>query len=66
MEAYSPVRQQDFVELPGEPSDAAAPPVAGVYDAEVARSEENILRWMSYLPEDCIRTMILMGWDLTT
>jgi len=46
MEAYSPVRQQDFVELPGEPSDAAAPPVAGVYDAEVARSEENILRWM--------------------
>jgi hypothetical protein len=24
------------------------------------------LRWMSYLPEDCIRTMIAMGWDVTT
>jgi hypothetical protein len=24
------------------------------------------LRWMSYLPEDCIRTMVLMGWDITT
>jgi hypothetical protein len=24
------------------------------------------LRWMSYLPDECIRTMILMGWDVTT
>ena len=34
--------------------------------ADIAHSEENILRWMSYLPEDCIRTMVLMGWDITT
>jgi hypothetical protein len=32
----------------------------------MAHSEENILRWMEYLPDDCIRTMILMGWDITT
>jgi hypothetical protein len=66
MDANSLVQQHDFVELLGEPSDAAAPLVAAVYDADTARSEENILQWMSYLPEDCIRTMIVMGWDLTT
>ena len=35
-------------------------------DTDIARSEENILQWMAYLPEDCIRTMIQMGWDVTT
>jgi hypothetical protein len=35
-------------------------------DADIARSEKNVLRWMAYLPEDCIRTMIQMGWDVTT
>jgi hypothetical protein len=35
-------------------------------DVDTARSEENILQWMSYLPEDCVRTMIAMGWDVTT
>jgi hypothetical protein len=46
---------------------AAAPPPDGTEDAaEVVRSENNILRWMEYLPEDCIRTMIEMGWDVST
>ena len=66
METYTLVSERDFVELFGEPSDAAAPVEASAKDAEVARSEENILQWMSYLPEDCIRTMIDMGWDVTT
>jgi hypothetical protein len=35
-------------------------------NADIARSEENILKWMSYLPDDCIRTMVLMGWDIST
>jgi hypothetical protein len=35
-------------------------------DADIARSEKNILQWMTYLPDDCIRMMILMGWDITT
>jgi hypothetical protein len=34
--------------------------------ADVARSDSNVLQWMSYLPEDCINTMIAMGWDVTT
>jgi hypothetical protein len=66
MDAYTLVPEQVFVELFGEPSDAAAPLEAWANDAEIARSEENILQWMSYLPEDCIRTMIQMGWDVTT
>ena len=57
---------QHFVELLGEPSEAAAPVEVHVNEDDVARSEENILQWMSYLPEDCIRTMIEMGWDVTT
>ena len=66
METYSNVPQRVFAELFGEQSDVAAPVEACVNDAEVARSEENILQWMAYLPEDCIRTMIAMGWDVTT
>jgi hypothetical protein len=58
--------QDVFLELPRESSDAAAPiGVQAIYD-DVARSEENILRWMAYLPEDCVKTMIEMGWDITT
>jgi hypothetical protein len=60
------VLQQDFVNLFAESSDAEAPAEARGNDADIARSEDNILRWMSYLPEDCIRSMIHMGWDLTT
>jgi hypothetical protein len=35
-------------------------------EATFARSEENILRWMEYLPDDCICRMIEMKWDITT
>ena len=66
MDTYTLVPLRVFEELFGEPSDAAAAAEARANDAEIARSEENILRWMSYLPEDCIRTMIQMGWDITT
>ena len=34
--------------------------------ASIAHSEANILRWMEYLPEDCIARMILLKWDITT
>ena len=32
--------------------------------ADAKRSVENILRWNSYLPVDCVRTMVRMGWGL--
>jgi hypothetical protein len=65
MDTYTQVPQRVFVELPEELSETASL-IDLEDDADVARSESNILRWMAYLPEDCIRTMIQMGWDLTT
>jgi hypothetical protein len=32
----------------------------------VGRSTENIADWTSYLPADCIETMVSLGWDHTT
>lgn len=66
MEANTHVLQRVFVKLPMESSDIASPIDVRVSDADVVRSENNILQWMSYLPEDCIKAMIAMGWDLTT
>jgi hypothetical protein len=33
---------------------------------ERLRSIENIGLWTSYLPYDCVDTMIQLGWDRTT
>jgi hypothetical protein len=59
-------RSQSFIEMPKECLSRASPTIQCESDADIARSEENILQWMSYLPDECIRTMILMGWDVTT
>jgi hypothetical protein len=34
--------------------------------AYAKRSVQNILQWNSYLPPDCVKTMVRMGWDYTT
>jgi hypothetical protein len=34
--------------------------------SHAARSANNILQWTAFLPEDCVKTMIRMGWDVTT
>jgi hypothetical protein len=57
---------KNFVELPWEPSDAAVSIEVPANEADTARSDRNMVQWMSYLPEDCIRSMIAMGWDVTT
>ncbi|HME40370.1 MAG TPA: hypothetical protein VKG63_15545 [Steroidobacteraceae bacterium] len=60
-------QQQIFVELRTEPSPAADAVVKAASDAaDRARSEENILKWKSYLPADCVESMIAMGWDVST
>jgi hypothetical protein len=33
---------------------------------DIERSERNIRLWSSYLPPECVETMIRMGWDKTT
>jgi hypothetical protein len=55
-----------FAEIPWEPSDAAVSIDLRTSEADAARSDQNMLRWMAYLPADCIRTMMAMGWDVTT
>jgi hypothetical protein len=66
METQAHARWQPFIEMPKECSSRASPTIQCESVADIARSEENILGWMSYLPDECIRTMILMGWDVTT
>jgi hypothetical protein len=64
MDTYTQVPQRVFIDLLKGLSAPSSMDVQN--DADVARSERNVLQWMEYLPEDCIRTMIQMGWDVTT
>jgi hypothetical protein len=65
MDTNTQVLQRFFFEDSPDSPDAALP-IQAQADDEIRRSEDNILRWMAYLPEDCIRTMIAMGWDIST
>jgi hypothetical protein len=40
-------------------------PLLGDADA-IRHSESNISQWMMYLPGDCIKRMVKLGWDVTT
>lgn len=63
MDTNTQILQRGFLAFPMELSDTDL-----MLDmrTDLARSENNILQWMAYLPEDCIKTMIQMGWDTTT
>ncbi len=39
---------------------------ARVHEPYLDHSARNIASWKSYLPEDCVITMVRMGWDRTT
>ncbi len=65
MDATTQVLQRFFFEASSDSSDVVSP-VKARADDDIRRSEDNILQWMAYLPEDCIRTMIIMGWDIST
>jgi hypothetical protein len=66
MQTDTQVQPQVFMGLAAELWDTVAPAGVEVSNADVVHSEENILRWMAYLPQDCIEAMIRMGWDVTT
>jgi hypothetical protein len=34
--------------------------------ARMARAAENVARWKTYLPEDCVRAMMNAGWHWST
>jgi hypothetical protein len=66
MNVQAHLQRRPLIEMQSESLAIVARADARESAAVMAHSEENILRWMSYLPEDCIRTMVLMGWDITT
>jgi hypothetical protein len=68
MKAQSQSQQQEFAESPPESPDAFQAPAAPVamQACDAVRSEKNIAEWLSYLPADCVKTMISMGWDVST
>jgi hypothetical protein len=35
-------------------------------EPEPSRSAKNVLIWQSYLPRDCVESMVNMGWDRST
>ncbi len=64
MDTCTQIPQRVFIDLLEDLT--ASSSMDGPTDADVARSERNILNWMAFLPEDCIKTMIRMGWDVST
>jgi hypothetical protein len=46
-------------------ADAATESTERTSSGDNERSAGNIQTWRAYLPEDCIGTMIKMGWDRT-
>lgn len=66
METSTPSQQGSLIDLPVEPFDTTTLIDVQPDDNDTARSKDNLLQWMSYLPEDCIKAMIAMGWDVTT
>jgi hypothetical protein len=64
MNAHS--QRRPLIEMQLQSLSIAARADARETATDIARSESNIMQWMSYLPEECIRTMVLMGWDIST
>jgi hypothetical protein len=67
MDTNAQVKERVFTEPSTESLDVASTINPRLDDADTVRhSEGNILKWMKYLPEDCIHRMIEMEWDITT
>jgi predicted anti-sigma-YlaC factor YlaD len=64
MEADTHV-QRAFPASAQEPS-IVVPPEEKTIEADTIRAKNNILQWAEYLPQDCVKKMIEMGWDETT
>lgn len=65
MPAAAKVKESVYPLLPGS-IHGQAPARTPSRAAGIARSAKNILEWNSYLPLDCVKTMVRMGWDRTT
>jgi hypothetical protein len=52
--------------LQGHVSNAGAEIAGKPGTADSPRAVGNVQLWDSYLPADCVSTMVRMGWDKTT
>ena len=55
-----------YEQLQDDPSGTITPIGWDPDEDDATRSRKNILQWRSFLPKDCVDTMIRMGWDFTT
>ena len=60
------IAQRDAFAETGE-AESVTEQIAALFKAlEPAHSAQNIGLWKSYLPNDCVKSMIDMGWDHST
>ena len=60
------MQQKGFVGIHGEARAMAESMSASRPGPELTRSAKNLLIWQSYLPRECVESMINMGWDHST
>ena len=58
--------QKTLESLHGDASSVIIMTIARPAEAEAARWAKNIFTWSSYLPHDCVKLMIQMGWHHST
>jgi hypothetical protein len=67
MEADPQEYQRTFVELLVEPTARdSSNDDAWIVEVHEPLLGNNVLEWMSYLPDDCVKKMIELGWDVST
>jgi hypothetical protein len=65
MKIEGPEQAADAANAVQDRSDPGTEVDGQISEADLARAAENIRLWRSYLPEDCVETMIRMGWHLS-
>ena len=58
------LRLRSLIQLLGLAQQPAAP--SRIASPDIARAAANIEAWMTYLPKNCVRTMVRDGWHWTT
>jgi hypothetical protein len=66
MTIYLNGQQDAFAEFHGEVQALTESTSASPSEPEPTRRSKNVLIWQSYLPHDCVESMVNMGWDHST
>jgi hypothetical protein len=59
-------QRKGFTGIHGEAQAISESMSASRSGPEPTRSAKNVLIWRSYLPRDCVESMVNMGWDHST